>query len=222
MEPRKGWKILLQAFWTEFSPRENVRLYLHTYLVGSSKSRDANMILKMIKDYSKSLNLEWDLLPPVVVITDELPIREMPRLYKAADAFVLSSHGEGWGLPIMEAMAMGLPAIATNWSGNVDFMTPDNSFLIEVEEMIPAQLNQNNIRLTDTTGHPGSFDKWAKPSVSHLKQLLRQVFSDREHAKSVGKKARAHIVKHFSQERVGQLLIDRLSKILLTLDLKRT
>jgi hypothetical protein len=41
----------------------------------------------------------------------------MLRLYSTVDAFVLASHGEGWGLPYMEAMAMGLPCIATNWWG---------------------------------------------------------------------------------------------------------
>jgi glycosyltransferase involved in cell wall biosynthesis len=39
----------------------------------------------------------------------------MLRMYSSVDAFVLASHGEGWGLPYMEAMAMGLPCIATNW-----------------------------------------------------------------------------------------------------------
>jgi glycosyltransferase involved in cell wall biosynthesis len=34
------------------------------------------------------------------------------------DAVVLATHGEGWGLPLVEGMAMGLPVIATNWSGN--------------------------------------------------------------------------------------------------------
>jgi glycosyltransferase involved in cell wall biosynthesis len=42
-------------------------------------------------------------------------------MYKAADAFVLPSHGEGWGRPIMEAMSMGLPVIATNWSGQTAY-----------------------------------------------------------------------------------------------------
>jgi glycosyltransferase involved in cell wall biosynthesis len=43
----------------------------------------------------------------------------MPLLYGGADAFVLPTRGEGWGLPILEAMAAGVPAIATNWSGPV-------------------------------------------------------------------------------------------------------
>ena len=40
-------------------------------------------------------------------MTDLLPADDMPRLYAAADAYVLASRGEGWGRPYMEAQAMG-------------------------------------------------------------------------------------------------------------------
>jgi glycosyltransferase involved in cell wall biosynthesis len=42
---------------------------------------------------------------------------DFPRFYKAGDAVVLPTRGEGWGRPQVEAMAMGLPVISTNWSG---------------------------------------------------------------------------------------------------------
>lgn len=76
-------------------------------------------------------------LPRYVIITTEFPQMELPRLYKAANAFVLPTRGEGWGLPIMQAMAMEMPAIATNWSGPTDFMTKDTSYLLDVEKMVP-------------------------------------------------------------------------------------
>ena len=46
-----------------------------------------------------------------------MPRAVLRNLYAAADAFVLPTRGEGWGLPIAEAMAMAMPVIATNWSG---------------------------------------------------------------------------------------------------------
>jgi glycosyltransferase involved in cell wall biosynthesis len=42
---------------------------------------------------------------------------------------------EGWGIPYMEAMSMGLPTIGTNFGGQLDFMNDKNSYLIEVDEM---------------------------------------------------------------------------------------
>jgi glycosyltransferase involved in cell wall biosynthesis len=73
-----------------------------------------------------------DLSTQIVVLTEQLAMNELSGLYKAADAFVLPTRGEGWGRPIMEAMAMGLLTIATNWSGPTDFMTSNNSYPIPV------------------------------------------------------------------------------------------
>ena len=44
-------------------------------------------------------------------------------MYRAADAYVIPTRGEGWGMPITEAMSMGIPAIVTGWSGTADFVT---------------------------------------------------------------------------------------------------
>lgn len=42
---------------------------------------------------------------------------QMAELYEAAHAFVMTSRGEGWGRPHVEAMSMELPLISTFWSG---------------------------------------------------------------------------------------------------------
>jgi hypothetical protein len=52
----------------------------------------------------------------------------MRDVLMGADAFVLPTRGEGWGLPVMEAMAMALPVIVTNTSGCSQYLTHDNSF----------------------------------------------------------------------------------------------
>merc|ERR1712061_937271 len=67
----------------------------------------------------------------ILVVKDILALAQLPSLYHAADAFVLPSHGEGWGLPTMEAMASGLPTIATGWGGQTEYMHSGNSFLLD-------------------------------------------------------------------------------------------
>ncbi len=57
--------------------------------------------------------------------------RDMPSVYRSMDCFVLATRGEGWGRPIAEAMAMGLPAIATAWSGPTEFMNKSNSYPLD-------------------------------------------------------------------------------------------
>ena len=78
-------------------------------------------------------------LPPVeLVLGEDMPRVALRNLYAAADAFVLPTRGEGWGLPIAEAMAMALPVIATNWSGPTALLSADNSFALPPATMLPG------------------------------------------------------------------------------------
>ena len=49
------------------------------------------------------------------------------------DAFVLPTRGEGWGRPVMEAMAMGLPVIVTNFSGTTAFISSSTAYPLAFE-----------------------------------------------------------------------------------------
>lgn len=107
-EPRKGWDVLLKAYFEEFRFDEPVTLFIQTYLYGEWDPRNPEAVKNKISQYAKQLGYSsLSSLPKIEVLTSELSSRDMPRLYKAFDAFVLPSRGEGWGLPIMEAMAMG-------------------------------------------------------------------------------------------------------------------
>lgn len=75
-------------------------------------------------------------LPRVRLLTD-IPQADLPSLYAAMDAFVSPTRGEGWGRPHAEAMAMGLPVVATNWSGLTQFLTPHVGYPIPVSHMAP-------------------------------------------------------------------------------------
>jgi len=136
----------------------------------------------------------------MTIITTEYNTMDMPRLYKAADCFVLPTRGEGWGVPIMEAMAMELPTIATNWSGPVDFINDDVSYPIPITGLTDKLK-------WDSTG------RLAEPDVQYFKKLLRHVYTHREEAKQKGIKARKHIVQNFSREAVSKVLVEHFKRI---------
>eukprot|EP01052_Picozoa_sp_SAG31_P022704 SAG31_NODE_1820_length_7198_cov_3.163122_5_plen_133_part_00 len=69
-------------------------------------------------------------LAAVEIVTEEVSREQMRNLYASSDAFVLPSRGEGWGLPVMEAMAMGKPVLVTNYSGPAEMMSSENSYPI--------------------------------------------------------------------------------------------
>ena len=68
--------------------------------------------------------------PNVVVIDHSVSQNAMHDIYAAADAFVSLHRAEGVGLNLLDMMALGKVCIATGFSGNLDFMKPDNSLLI--------------------------------------------------------------------------------------------
>ena len=136
----------------------------------------------------------------------------MPRLYRAVNAFVLPTRGEGWGLPLMEAMAMGLPTISTNYGGQVAFMNPQNSFLVNYTlEDVPASFDRFHA-LPDTPM------QWAKPDIGHLRAVMRQVRSNPAEARARGAVARQHIVDNFGIDSVADIIVERLKDIRRRLD----
>lgn len=200
---REGWDVLLRAFIEEFRPEEDVALILK---VRSTLGRTVKQLQMETLSFLRQVGLANELPPNVVFYQAKLPIERLPGLYRAADAFVLPTRGEGWGRPFMKAMLMELPVIGTRWSGHLEFMNDDNAYLIDFKVVdIPQRAWREAPTLR---GH-----HWAEPSPSHLRQLMRQVFEDHQGAHQKGQAARQHIIANFSRERVVQKVKDRLEVI---------
>jgi glycosyltransferase involved in cell wall biosynthesis len=195
-EERKNWQLLLRAFWSEFYASADTALLLRVTLTPEGCELIAELRREHLRECGAACSVE--LLPTVHLLESTLSSRDLPRLYASADAFVLPTHGEGWGLPIAEAMAMQLPVIATAWGGSTEFLTAENSFAL------PAALLCN----ATEPGH-----QWAQPLQSDLQRLLRQVRQQPDEARQRGERARRHIVQHFSVEAVTHRLEQRLRAI---------
>ena len=201
---RKGWDVLVRAFAAEFRSHEGVALILKT---GAAGGQTVAAIRQAVIAELRSAALGASLPPHIVILPGKLPAGQMPALYRAADAFVLPSRGEGWCRPLMEAMLMGLPSVGTRWSGPLEFMNDENSYLVDcsVVDVPPAGWRDVPV----FRGH-----RWAEPSVRHLRQLMRWVFSDRGEARRRAEAGRENIVQNFSRERVARLVKARLEEIM--------
>lgn len=174
-EKRKGIDVLLHAYAEAFDTNEPVELVLHCH--------NAN---------APELNIEGLIdgleLPPHPRIVHSSPVTEvqMPHLYNSCDVFVLATRGEGWGLPVIEAMACAKPVIVTNHGACLDFVNSGNAYLVDVKAMVHVDDGRNFDPSLD-------FGEWAEPDQDHLACLLRHVFENRDEAKRVGEVAGADI-----------------------------
>jgi len=114
--------------------------------------------------------------------------------------------GEGWGLDYTEAMSMGLPTIGTRATSQLDFMTVENSFLIDVAEYRPEP--KCNWICPQYIG--GDF---AIPSMEHLQKLMRQVYSNPALGKQKGEQARKDMVKKWQWKHAANKWFKRLKEL---------
>ncbi len=193
-QPRKAWDILLEAYYREFASDEKVTLILKVFPDRDQSPRDIeDEACNFIKE---RLGLSREEAPAIRFLHDSIPVNDMPRLYHSADCFVLPTRGEGWGRPLMEAMACGLPVIAPTFGGQSTFMNEDNAYILD-HTVAPVSVDAAGL-YPKFAGH-----NWAEPSVEHLRELMRHVVSNRGEAHETGSRAREYILANFGRDRVG-------------------
>ena len=107
----------------------------------------------------------------VRVLWGPVPESDLVDLYQQSHVFVLPSKGEGWGLPLIEAAAAGLPIITTMHSGQTEFLQPIQSSVIPVEfDMAPITCQEYQFFYPTEDGNWG---EWAQPRVDSIRQALR-------------------------------------------------
>ncbi|MFL5844080.1 MAG: glycosyltransferase [Solirubrobacteraceae bacterium] len=189
---RKNPVGVIEAFKRAFAPGEGPHLVIKT-IHGSDRPADLEALLFAARDR-----------PDVFVIDESLSVADKNGLLGSCDCYVSLHRSEGWGLPLAECMAMGKPVIATAYSGNLDFMGPGNSYLVDYT-------------LTQVGGDAEIYPAegtWAEPDLDDAARQMRAVFDDPALARARGVRARRDITEQLSPERAGAIARRRLEHVL--------
>jgi hypothetical protein len=197
-DPRKNLANMILAFKNEFREKEDVCLVLKT--INTGLVADIEKEIKKIKYPKDSAQ--------VYIREEPLPQEQMGCFYTAGDAFILSTRGEGWGLPAFEALACGLPVITTGW-GALNETLRDN----KGEPFPGVHFIRSQKVPTDTPYIYLQGNYWAEPSIPHLQELMRYVYEHKDEEKKKALQSSEVIRKVFDWEEVTKPIKERLTKI---------
>jgi glycosyltransferase involved in cell wall biosynthesis len=139
--------------------------------------------------------------PDIHVLAGYVDEDEMGALLAASDAVVSLHRAEGFGFLPAEAMTLGIPVVATGYSGSLAYMTPENAFLVAYQ-----------LRAIGPEGAPyPAGGRWAEPDLADAAVQLRRVVEDRAEARRRADRARADMVERFSPAGAGVTMRDALA-----------
>lgn len=187
---RKNPEGVISAFVKAFQPADAARLVIKVL-----NAERAPELMAHLRAASQGRRVSF--------LTTALESEDRFRLLASVDCFVSLHRAEGFGLSIAEAMAYGLPVVATGWSGNVDFTHAHNAALV------PYDL----FRSETSHGAYAAGTLWAEPRLEDAARLMRRVWQDPIWRTQIALAGQETVSKQFSAWSVGAAMLARLEEI---------
>ena len=179
---RKNPEGSMRAFAKAFADVPNTRLVFKTM-----NARNHPVLLAQ----AEALANELGIANRITMIHIYIPERDLLGLTNSCDVYLSLHRGEGFGLTLAEAMAMGKPVVCTDWSSTTEFCKPGCTLPIPYR-IVPVPVNQ--------VDHPcyAHVKEWAEPDIDAAANALRMLLDNVELRHEIGENARASISQQFS------------------------
>jgi len=155
------------------------------------------------QDFLRSLRAKLVAYPHVYYLEELLNKEEFNGLIECVDAFISLHRAEGFGLVMAEAMFLGTPCVATNWSANTEFMTPETAALVDYKL----------VRIGRDIGPFPRQGRWAEPDIGQAAAWLRRLAYEPGLGRSLAAAAARHVREILSPARLSARLSARLAEI---------
>ncbi len=197
---RKGIDNLVKAFYLEFHDNPNVCLLMKTYVNKTMTGQnETEFIRQQISKYVSSIRHYGEAIQPkcqLIILNDILDKKQLNSIYNITDAYVTCTRGEGFGLPIAEAINFEKPVIAPDIGGHVDFIDKENNFFIK-SQLEPALGYDNS--------YWSSIDSnWVEVSINSAREEMKKAYSS-DSLVEMGKKSKIFMQRYLSDEKCTNL-----------------
>lgn len=203
---RKGYDALLRAYLEEFSADDPTTLLIVSRYQG--KTNRSDKIKDTINEYIQKYAPKN--APHIARFSKVISEEDMPRVYRACNAFVLFSRGEGWALPYCEASLCGLPVIGVNHSGHTMYMKENNSTLVDIDKKSLLKPGLMHVHYWDGQMFPElKSDKF----IENCRQAMRDVYVNYDNHKNKNEVLSQYISDNYNINSVSSLAEARLKEI---------
>ena len=198
---RKGPDVLLKAYLENFTAADDVCLVIKDF--GGKTVYAGQTFEERIRTAQALPNA-----PKILYLNDEFPPESLPGLYTVCDCLVLPYRGEGYGLPVVEAMACGLPVMVTAGGATDDFVRDEFAFRIPSERKIFGN-EISSMKLVK----PG----WLlEPDATVLGERMKWIAANAGEAKKRGGLAREHAKQFCSWKHAAEIAAKRIEALAVT------
>lgn len=178
---RKGIDVLLKSYFQNFKEDDDVGLIICSRYNGGSDVNSKNKVEKDILNFMKSYSNP----PKVYYYGESTEIDKMPSVLANGDCFLWSSRGEGFGLPVLESGALGMPIVSTYNSGMTEYLNEDNAYLVHTDEFVVAD---RNLTCISPYYNGQKFPKLGDDCVSDFGDKMRYVYENYSQAQNKAKR----------------------------------
>jgi glycosyltransferase involved in cell wall biosynthesis len=192
---RKNPEGVIRAFTKAFKGTANERrVQLTLKIIGMGRPEHSERVQCLQRTaYESGLSIQFD--------GSQLCREAALKLIANADCYVSLHRAEGFGYTMAEAMSYGVPVIASGYSGNLDYMTPHNSFLVTCKEAF--------VKNADGPFQRGSI--WGDPDIDMAAELMRHVVEVPSDAIAIGERGRMSVVNRLSATAIAERIRPSLS-----------
>lgn len=206
--PERPFLFLCMFDVLSVTARKNPKGTVAAFCEATGERDDVALVIKVnhaeqADDEYRGFRAEVVGMSNVILLEEGMSRVQVHGLLSVCDAYLSLHRSEGFGLGPFEAMALGKPAICTDWSGTADFVSSQTGMPVRYDL----------VKLDRQQGPYPRGAVWAEPDLDHAAWCIRRMAAETGLAERLGRQAQLHMARNFSPEVAGRRMADRLRRL---------